>query len=65
MSRNKKTKLELLLEILSDHQWHSGDELAAAVSWRFGAVIHDARGLGYLIETERHGQKFQYSLSRS
>ena len=36
MYTKKKTKVDLLLDILSDYQWHWGDELATKVGWRFG-----------------------------
>jgi len=65
MYAKKPTKLDLLLNILSDHEWHSGDELASSpVGWRFGAVIHEARGRGYQIKTDRQGRKGRYRLPK-
>lgn len=65
MYARKPTKLDLLLNILSDHEWHSGDELASSpVGWRFGAVIHEARGRGYQIKTDSRGQKGWYQLPK-
>ncbi len=58
----RKTKIELLLDALSDDDWHWGDELAAEVGWRFGATIKVARYKGYSIETERVGLKHRYRL---
>ncbi|WP_448597121.1 hypothetical protein [Thermoleptolyngbya sp.] len=57
-----KNKLQLLLEILSDHQWHWGEELAAKVGWRFGAVIKEARCRNFQIETRNEGRKWCYRL---
>lgn len=58
----KQTKLDLLLEVLSDQDWHWNEELATEVSWRFGATIKEARDKGYLIETERIGLQHRYRL---
>lgn len=58
----KKTKLDLLLEVLSDGNWHWGDKLAIKVGHRFGATIKDARNKGYLIKTERVGLKNRYRM---
>jgi biotin operon repressor len=58
----KKTKLELLIEALSDGNWHWGDELAIKVSHRFGATIKDARGKGYRLQTDRVGLRHRYRI---
>jgi hypothetical protein len=58
----RPTKLDLLLEVLSDGNWHWGEELATQVSWRFGATIEVARKKGYRIETDRVGKQHQYRL---
>lgn len=63
MSTKKKTKVELLLDLLSDHDWHWNDELAEKVSWRFGATIKEARDQGHSIDTDRDGRKWRYRLS--
>lgn len=39
----KLTNLERLIEVLRDGKWHSGDELAIKVSWRFGHTVFEAR----------------------
>jgi hypothetical protein len=65
MANKKPTKLDLLLSILSDHEWHWGNELATRVTWRFGATIKQARDLGYLIETDHVGRDHCYRLIQS
>jgi len=60
----KKTKLDLLLEVLSDGEWHWNDELAVKVGWRFGATIKEGRTKSYLIETERVGLQHRYRLRK-
>lgn len=65
MKTKKTTKIDLLIAVLSDHQWHWGNELAVEVSWRFGATIKDARNRGYQIETEQVGPKWRYRLPKS
>lgn len=62
MKSLKKTKVDLLLEVLADGEWHWGDELAEKVGWRFGATIKEARTKRYLIETNRDGMKHRYRL---
>ncbi|NDJ19038.1 hypothetical protein [Myxacorys almedinensis] len=62
---SKKTKLELLRELLSDATWHWGDELAVKVGHRFGATIKLARDKGYLIETNRVGLKNRYRMLKT
>lgn len=51
----KRTKLDLLLEVLADGEWHLGNELAQKVGWRFADAVHKARKQGYMIETELLG----------
>lgn len=65
MGNLKQTKLDLLLEVLSDYDWHWGKELDAKVGWRFGATIKTARCKGYLIETDRVGLQHRYRLLKS
>jgi hypothetical protein len=60
----KKTKLDLLLETLSDGEWHWGDELAVKVGWRFGATIKERRTKHHPIETERLGLQHRYRLRK-
>jgi uncharacterized protein len=49
----KERKQEQLIDLLSDEQWHSGEEIAARIGFRFGAIIHEARKNGYSIETRK------------
>jgi biotin operon repressor len=60
----KKTKLDLLLSVLADFDWHWGDELAVKVSLSFNATIKEARNKGYEIKTERVGVPSRYRLVR-
>ncbi len=62
MLKLKKTKVELLVEVLSDYEWHWGDELAVRIGWRFGDAVSKAREKGYPIITERVGLKHRYRL---
>lgn len=65
MYTRKKTKVTLLIDVLSDNEWHWGDELASKVGWRFGATVKEARDRGYPIETDRQGPKWRYRLLKS
>ncbi|WP_071516170.1 hypothetical protein [Geitlerinema sp. PCC 9228] len=59
----KTMNLEKLLMLLKDGQWHSGDELAMKVSWRFGHTIYEARHKGYKIEKRKIAhQQFEYRM---
>lgn len=62
----KVTNLQRLLEVLKDGQWHSGDELAFKVSWRFGHTVYEARKKGHLIDKRKvaHNQ-FEYRWLRA
>lgn len=60
MANRKTTKVDLLLDVLADGQWHSAEELAVRVGWRFGATIKAARYKDYPIETERVGLQHRY-----
>jgi hypothetical protein len=64
MLKRKKTKVELLIEVLRDGAWHLGDELAVKVGYSFGDAVKKARTLGYKIETAWAGvgQKRKYRL---
>lgn len=56
---------ERLLKLLWDRQWHSNTELAKASGYRYGAVVHNLRGEGYLIETKRvTTARWEYRLLR-
>jgi hypothetical protein len=65
MQQTKVTKVDLLMDVLNDGEWHWGDELAVKVGWRFGATIKEARDKGYAIETARIGRKHRYRLVKS
>lgn len=60
---SRLSNLKRLLSILKDGHWHSSDELAAKVSWRFGHTVYEARKKGYSIELRKvaHNQ-FEYRL---
>lgn len=61
--KDKLTNLEKLIAILKDGKWHSSDELAANVSFRFGHTIFEARKKGYLIEKKQvANNQFEYRL---
>ena len=63
MRKRKKTKVELLLEVLADGNWHWGEELAIKVGYRFGDPIYKARHrLNCQIEKARIGLKHKYRL---
>lgn len=49
------TKMDLLLSLLSDGQWHSTDQLIEEVGHRFSATVHLARQAGHKIERRRDG----------
>lgn len=61
-----KTKVSLvtrLIDLLSDGKWHTSQELAEKISFRFGATIHTARKSGYNIESNRiENQDYEYRL---
>ncbi len=64
MRKPKETKVDLLLKVLSDGEWHWGDELAEKVGWRFGDPVDKARDKGYPIKTDRVGLKHRYRLPK-
>ncbi|HEY9802287.1 MAG TPA: hypothetical protein V6D25_18145 [Leptolyngbyaceae cyanobacterium] len=64
MQKRKKTKLDLLLEVLSDNEWHWGDELAVKVGHRYGDPVYKGRHRGYPIQTERVSLKHRYRLAK-
>lgn len=65
MYTKRKNKVDVLLDILSDHEWHWSDELASKVGWRFGATIKEARYRKYPIETGRVGSQWRYRLLKA
>ncbi len=57
------TTLERLLNILSDGNWHSTEELVQEVGHRFSATIHVAKQRGDRIEKRRCDRnQFEYRL---
>lgn len=64
MNNTKKTKVELLLETLSDGEWHWNEELAIKVGWRFNDPVHKARKQGHPIERDQDGTRHRYRLRR-
>jgi predicted nucleotidyltransferase/biotin operon repressor len=56
------TKLEQLISLLSDGEWHSSQEIAEKVSWRFSSAVHAARKQGYQIEKYQNGNYFEYRI---
>lgn len=59
----KLTNLNRLIATLKDGKWHSSDELAAKVSFRFGHTVFEARKKGYFIEKRQVGyNQFEYRL---
>jgi hypothetical protein len=59
----KLTNLEKLIAILKDGKWHSSDELAAKVSFRFGHTVFEARKKGYFVEKRQVAyNQFEYRL---
>ncbi|MCL6435913.1 MAG: hypothetical protein K6T90_17220 [Leptolyngbyaceae cyanobacterium HOT.MB2.61] len=64
MTRHKKNKIELLLEVLADGEWHWREELAAKVGWRFGDPFMRAKRKGHPIDTDRVGPQYRYRLCK-
>ncbi|HAG85271.1 MAG TPA: hypothetical protein DCL61_30035 [Cyanobacteria bacterium UBA12227] len=59
----KSTNLERLIAVLKDGRWHSSDELASKVSFRFGDTVFKARKKGYSIETRQLARnQFEYRM---
>jgi hypothetical protein len=57
------TKLDLLVTVMQDGQWHSTEELVQQVGHRFSATKHVAEKQGYRFERRREGQRFEYRLA--
>lgn len=64
MKTLKKTKVDLLLEVLQDKQWHLNDELAAKVSFSYNDAVLKARRLGYDIEMQQVNRQYLYRWNR-
>jgi len=60
----KKTKIDLLLEVLADGEWHWGNELAVKVGWRFADPVQRARLKGHPIKTDRVRLEHRYRLRK-
>ena len=60
----KPTQQERIIELLSDHRWHSTVELNA-IAWRYGAILHVLRNNGYVFEKEREGKIEHWRLIRA
>jgi hypothetical protein len=58
------TKLELLVDLMSDGGWHSTDDLVCRVGHRFSATKFVAERKGYQFDRRRNGQNFEYRLLR-
>lgn len=58
----KDTDYVKVLTILSDGNWHLGDELAS-VTYRFSVYIHRAKSRGLKFERSRIGSKYAYRLA--
>lgn len=59
----KKTLPTLMLELMSDGNWYSTDELVEKISHRFSATKHILKKQGYQFESRRiEGNKCQYRL---
>ena len=57
----RRTKVTILLAILSDGRWHSTKELSHRVGHTFAVATHLLRKSGHSIKTERHpGRRHQY-----
>lgn len=59
------TKLDLLVTVMQDGEWHSTDELVQRVGHRFSATKHVAEKQGYLFEKRRQGNRFEYRMVSS
>lgn len=61
MQQSQTNSLTRLLELLKDAQWHSSEEIANKVSFRFGHAIYQARKQGNIIEARRElNKQYQY-----
>lgn len=62
MTEQKVTKIDLLLALMSDGEWHYPSDLVT-ISHRFGDTMHRAKEKGFLIETDRiKGNACRYRL---
>jgi hypothetical protein len=56
------TKLDLLVSVMGDGEWHSTEELVSRVGHRFSATKHVAQKQGYQFDTRRLGMRFEYRM---
>ncbi|MEG4069610.1 hypothetical protein QUA42_20110 [Microcoleus sp. Pol11C2] len=62
----KESLTDRLLQLMSDGQWHSTEELVAKISHRFSATQHVLKKRGYKFEKRRiEGQHHEYRLVTS
>ncbi|MEB3294439.1 MAG: hypothetical protein VKJ24_14880 [Synechococcales bacterium] len=59
------TKIELLMAVMRDGEWHSTEELVQRVGHRFSATKHVAEKQGCKFDRRRAGQRFEYRLMSS
>jgi hypothetical protein len=58
------TKLDRLVVVMRDGQWHSTEELVDRVGHRFSAAKHVLQRQGYQFEVRRDGVRFEYRMVR-
>jgi hypothetical protein len=56
------TKLDRLVAVMKDGQWHSTEDLVDRVGHRFSAAKHVLRQQGYQFEVRRDGVRFEYRM---
>jgi hypothetical protein len=60
----RQTNLQKLLAVLADGRWHSADELAYKVSFRFGHTIFEAREKDYPVEKRKISHnRYEYRMA--
>ncbi|MGI0494991.1 hypothetical protein ACN4EG_24665 [Alkalinema pantanalense CENA528] len=59
------TKLDLLVTVMQDGEWHSTEDLVQRVGHRFSATKHVAEKQGYQFEKRRQGNQFEYRMVSS
>ena len=55
------TQKQRILDLLSDHQYHSMRELNA-ICYRYGGRLHDLRQEGHVFEEKHTGSYWEYRL---
>ena len=56
------TKLDRLVSVMEDGQWHSTEELVDRVGHRFSATKYTAQKQGYQFDRRREGVRFEYRM---